>query len=103
MPADSNPELSSLRRQLFFQLVALVVVAGCLTGYLYRHASVEGKQIAKSEKFITAYQLQQTNISNVLNGLIAYGQKHPDFSNVVLKKYGLGIAAGNPGAAAAAK
>jgi hypothetical protein len=101
MPADSNPEMSSLRRQLFFQLVALVVVAGSLTVYLYRQASMEGKQIAQAQKIIASYQLQQTNIVNVLNELVAYGQKHPDFSTVVLKKYGLVSAASNPGAAAA--
>lgn len=100
MPADSNPELSPLRRQLFFQLVALVVVAGSLTVYLYRQASMEGKQIAQAQKIIASYQLQQTNIINVLNELVAYGQKHPDFSSAVLKKYGLASAAGNPGAPA---
>jgi len=103
MPADSNSELSSLRRQLFFQLVALVVVTGSLTVYLYRQASMEGKQIAQAQKIIASYQLQQTNIINVLNELVAYGQKHPDFSTVVLKKHGLVSAAGNPGATAASK
>jgi hypothetical protein len=103
MSADSNPEFSSLRRQLFFQLVALVVVAGSLTVYLYRQASMEGKQIAQAQKIIASYQLQQTNVINVLNALVAYGQKHPDFSTAVLKKYGLVSAAGNPGAAPAAK
>ena len=103
MPADSNPELISLRRQLFFQLFALVVVAASLTVYLYRQASIEGKQIAQAQKIIASYKQQEPNVINVLNQLVAYGQKHPDFNTVVLKKYGLGSAASNSVPAAPSK
>ena len=103
MPADSNSELISLRRQIFFQLVALVVVSASLTVYLYRQASVQGKQIAQAEKIIDSYNQQATNVVNVLNELVAYGQKHPDFNTAILKKYGLGPAAGNSAPAAASK
>ena len=103
MPADSNSELISLRRQLFFQLVALVVVAASLTVFLYRQASIEGKQIAQAQKIIAAYKLQEPNVIKVLNQLVAYGQKHPDFNTAVLKKYGLGSTGGSSVPAAASK
>jgi hypothetical protein len=97
MSSDSNPEISALRSQLFIQLVALVVVAGCLTVYLYRQASIEGKQLAQAKRVIANYQLQEPNIINVLNQLVAYGQKHPDFAQTVLKKYGIAPEIGKTG------
>jgi len=89
MPADSHSELSSLRTQIFIQLVALVILAGCLTAYLYRQASMEGKKITQAIRVINSYKQQEPAVINVLNELVAYGQKHPDFSRAVLKKYGL--------------
>jgi hypothetical protein len=90
MPSDSPSEISSLRTQMFIQLVALVIVALCLTAYLYRQASLEGKQITQSLRIINGYKQQEPKIIEVLNQLVAYGQKHPDFSRAVLKKYGVG-------------
>jgi hypothetical protein len=97
MSSDSNPEISALRSQLFIQLVALVVVAGCLTVYLYRQASIEGKQLAQAKRVIANYQLQEPNLINVINQLVAYGQKHPDFAQSVLKKYGIAPAVSKAG------
>ncbi len=90
MPTDSNSEMSSLRTQMFIQLIALLVIALCLTAYLYRQASLEGKQITQSLRIINGYKKQEPKIIDVLNQLVAYGQKHPDFSQAVLKKYGGG-------------
>jgi hypothetical protein len=89
MPADSPSEISSLRTQVFIQQVALVVAVGCLTALLYRQASLEGKQISQSLRVIAGYKQDQNTIIDILNQLVAYGQKHPDFSNAVLKKYGV--------------
>lgn len=90
MSTENNPELSALRTQVFAMLVALVVLAMCLTVYLYRQASMEGKQLAQAGKVIAAYNQQQPAIINLLNELVAYGQTHPDFTRTVLRKYGLG-------------
>ena len=90
MPADSHSEISSLRTQMLVQLVALVILAVCLTAYLYRQASWEGKQITQSLRVINAYKRQEPKVIEVLNQLVAYGQKHPEFSRAVLKKYGVG-------------
>jgi hypothetical protein len=99
MSSDSNSEISALRSQLFIQLVALVVVAGCLTVYLYRQASIEGKQLAQAKRVIANYQLQEPNLINVINQLVAYGQKHPEFAQTVLKKYGIAPQIGKTGSA----
>jgi hypothetical protein len=103
MSSDSNSEISALRSQLFIQLVALVVVAGCLTVYLYRQASIEGKQLAQAKRVIANYQLEEPNLINVLNQLVVYGQKHPDFAQTVLKKYGIASTTGKIGSAPGSK
>jgi hypothetical protein len=89
MSADSHPEISSLRTQVFIQQVALVVAVGCLAALLYRQASLEGKQINQSLRIIAGYKQHEPVIIDILNQLVAYGQKHPEFSNAVLKKYGV--------------
>ncbi len=89
MPADSHPEISALRTQVFIQQVALVIAVGCLTAFLYRQASSEGKQITQSIRIVAGYKQQEPKIVDLLNQLVAYGQKHPDFSKAVLKKYGV--------------
>ncbi|HEY4415426.1 MAG TPA: hypothetical protein VGO57_07015 [Verrucomicrobiae bacterium] len=100
MSPDSNPEISALRKQVFIQLIALVVIAGTLTGYLYRQASAVGKQITQAQQIITAYQQNQPTFNNFINELVAYGEKHPDFTQQVLKKWGIapipGVPAGSP-------
>jgi len=90
MPADSHSEISALRSQMFIQLIALVMVALCLTAYLYRQASLQGKQITQSLRVINGYKRQEPKIVDLLNQLVAYSQKHPEFSRAVLKKYGVG-------------
>jgi hypothetical protein len=103
MLPDSNSEIASLRRQIFLQLLALVVLAGSVTVYLYRQASIEGKQLTQAKRVIAGYEAQEPNFINVLNELVAYGQSHPDFSKTVLKKYGIATSPINPGAATTSK
>jgi flagellar basal body-associated protein FliL len=89
MSTDSDSEVSALRSQIFIQLVALIVVTGTLTVYLYRQASTAGKQIAEAQRVTTVFEQAKPNIVNFINALAAYGQKNPDFSQQVLKKYGI--------------
>ena len=100
MNLDPNSEISVLRKQVFIQLIALVVIAGTLTGYLYRQASAAGKQITQAQQIINIYQQSQPIYNDFVNGLVAYGEKHPDFAQQVLKKYGIapipGVPAGSP-------
>ena len=85
---SANPEISALRCQVFIQLVALVIISGTLMVYLYRQASMSGKQIAQAQQVIKAYKQAGPTITTFANQLAAYGEKHPDFAQQVLKKYG---------------
>jgi hypothetical protein len=89
MSIDSNSEISALRNQLFIQLIALVLVTGTLTVYLYRQASMEGKALAQAKQVVDGYRQAEPNMVNIINGLVAYGQRHPDYAQQVLKKYGI--------------
>jgi hypothetical protein len=100
MNADSNSEISALRNQVFILLVALIVVSGTLTVYLYRQASIAGKDIHASSQLITNVNQSQPMIVSFANQLAAYGKTHPDIVPL-LAKYGIGPN-GIPAAAPAA-
>jgi len=89
MITDSNSEISGLRSQLFIQLVALVLVAGTLMVYLYRESSIEGKQLEQDQLILNNYNQLEPKITVFVGQLAAYGERHPDFAQTVLKKYGI--------------
>jgi hypothetical protein len=92
MSLDSDSEISALKRQMFTLLVALVVVSGTLTVYLYRQASITGRDIdaikPQAQQLIGAFNQNQKLMIDFVNALVAYGQAHPDFRPVLLK-YGI--------------
>ncbi len=102
---DSNSEIASLKSQLFAQLVALVVVSGTLTVFLYRQASVAGKDLEtvkpQAQQLINAFNQNQGAVMNFVNEVVAYGEKHPEFKPV-LTKYGIAPVPGVPAGTAAA-
>jgi hypothetical protein len=87
---DMNTEIAALKNQAFALLVALVVVTGSFTVYLYRQDSMLGKQC---NQINTAMGQTRGAINNFVYQLVTYGQKHPEFVPL-LKKYGI---APNPG------
>jgi hypothetical protein len=99
MSDDIQSEISALKRQVFTLLVALVVVSGTLTVYLYREASVTGKDIAaikpQAQQLIGAFNQNQSLMIGFVNQLVAYGQTHPDFRPVLMKN-GIGPQPGAP-------
>lgn len=92
MNPDSNSEISALKRQVFTLLVALIVVSGTVTVYLYRQASITGRDIdairPQAQQIIGAFNQNQSLMVGFINQLVAYGQTHPDF-RPVLMKYGV--------------
>jgi len=94
MITDTNSEIAGLKRQVFSLLLALIVVSGTLTVYLYRQASVAGKDIdairPQAQQIIGAFNQNQALMINFVNQLVAYGQTHPDFRPVLLK-YGINL------------
>jgi hypothetical protein len=100
MTNDQLDELSALRNQVFTLLIALIVISGTLTVYLYRQASIAGKDKLQAEQLqdmINKNEGQrQTAVGNFITQLVAYGQKNPDFAKQVLAKYGIAPVAGIP-------
>ena len=92
MNLDPDSEIAALKRQMFTLLVALSVVSGTLTVYLYRQASVTGKDLdairPQAMQIIGAFNKNQKLIVQFVNALGVYGQTHPDF-RPVLAKYGM--------------
>jgi hypothetical protein len=92
MSLDFNSEISALKNQVFTLLLALIVVSGTLTIYLYRDASLKGKDIEairpQAQQLIGAFNQNQKLMIDFVNALVAYGQTHPDFQPV-LRKYGI--------------
>jgi hypothetical protein len=89
---DLMDQMVALRHQVFTLLLALVVVSGTLTVFLYRQASLAGKDIAAVKPQVTqmleAFKRDQQGMENFVKQLTAYGVTHPDFQPI-LKKYGL--------------
>ncbi|HEY5346310.1 MAG TPA: hypothetical protein VIK62_08200 [Verrucomicrobiae bacterium] len=98
---DSNSEICALKRQVFTLLVALVVVSGTLTVYLYRQASITGKDLNASSQLIANVNQNEGIIVTFANQLAVYAQTHPDI-RPILTKYGV-PSTGIPTAAAQKK
>ena len=102
-PENTNEEINALKNQVFSLLIALIVISGTLTVTLFRQTSMASKEIAQGEQMEHNLQLVQANMNNFVNKLVAYGEKHPEFTSAVLKKYGIapvpGVPAGSPAGA----
>ena len=89
---DLTDKIVALRHQVFTLLLALVVVSGTLTVYLYRQASLMKKDInsvkPEATQIIRAFNQSRTGMENFVNQLKAYGTTHPEFQPI-LKKYGI--------------
>jgi hypothetical protein len=85
-------EIVALRHQVFSLLLALVVVSGTLSVYLYRQASTTGKDIAaikpQAIKIIQEFTQNRASMESFVKQLSVYGGTHPDFQPI-LKKYGI--------------
>jgi len=89
---DLMDQMVALRHQVFTLLLALVVVSGTLTVFLYRQASLTGRDIAsikpQATAVIDAFKHDQALMESFVKQVSAYGVTHPDFQPI-LKKYGL--------------
>lgn len=94
-PENNNSELTALKNQVFTLLIALIVVSGTLTVYLYRQVSLAGKDIAAGQQLTSVLNQNEAAVQTFVTRLVAYGQKHPEFVPV-LKKYGIAPVPGVP-------
>ncbi|HEY1490458.1 MAG TPA: hypothetical protein VGF90_05405 [Verrucomicrobiae bacterium] len=90
---DFSQQIDALRRQTFTLLLALIIVSGTLTVFLYRQASLTRRDIAaikpQATQVIQSFNQNRPLIQNFVQQLVAYGQAHPDFQQTVLRKYGI--------------
>ena len=88
MNPDADSQIAALKTQMFTLLLALIVVSGTVTVYLYRQASLTGKDLNASNQLIANVQHNQDLIIPFANQLAGYAQTHPDF-RPILAKYGI--------------
>ena len=86
--AGPSPEIAALKNQVFTLLMALIVVSGTLTIFLYRQSSLAGSDLAQAKQLNVVVTQNENALMNFINSLVAYGEKHPDFLPI-LKKYGI--------------
>lgn len=95
-PTELSDQIAALRRQTFTLLLALIIVSGTLTVFLYRQASLTRSDIKaikpQATQIIQAFTQNGPNIQNFVKDLAAFGATHPDFQPI-LKKYGIAPAA----------
>jgi len=97
-PAPASSEIADLRNQVYILLVALFVISGTVTVYMFDQARTVRKELSSAQQVITAYKQNEKTIQDFVNNLGVYGQTHPDFAQI-LGKYGL--VPNKPGAAPA--
>jgi hypothetical protein len=89
---ELSDQIDTLRRQTLTLLLALIVVSGTLTVYLYRQASVARNDIKaikpQAAQLIQAYNQNLPLIQSFVKEIVDYGAMHPDFQPI-LKKYQL--------------
>ncbi|MGB8167535.1 MAG: hypothetical protein WCF18_08585 [Chthoniobacteraceae bacterium] len=108
MITDTNSEIEALKRQVFSLLLALIVVSGTVTTYLFYQSSAAGNELnnirPQATQIINAFNQNQALMNSFISQLVEYGKAHPDFRPVLLK-YGIvptGTAPMAPAAAAPA-
>ncbi len=84
-----SDQVAALQRQVFALLLALVVVSGTLTVYLYRQASIIGKDVASEKQLIVTVNQGEATMISLANQLAVYAKAHPEIAPL-LTKYGIG-------------
>jgi len=92
MNSEVPDQIAALQRQVFTLLLALIVVSGTLTVYLFQQATIARHDIAglkpQATKVIDTYNQNRAEIQSFVQQLAAFGKTHPDFQPI-LKKYGI--------------
>ncbi len=65
-----HAEIAALKNQIFTLLVALIVVSGTLTVYLYRQASMAGKDIGARPAVDRRFESERSRRANFVNRLV---------------------------------
>jgi hypothetical protein len=91
--AEISEQICALQRQVFTLLLVLVVVSGTLVSFLYYQSRQLGKSLGNFRQqagpIAQAYNQNFPVIQSFVKEIAAYGATHPDFQQLVLKKYGI--------------
>lgn len=89
-PVELTDQIAALRRQATTLLLALIVVSGTLTVYLWYQSRITGKEvdILRPQAMQIVQMFNQRSL--IAEKLVVYGQAHPDFQPI-LKKYGISL------------
>jgi hypothetical protein len=91
-PAELTDQIAALHRQVATLLLALIVVSGTLTVYLWYQSHIMGKEVdavrPQAMKIVQMFNARSPVVEKLVPQLITYGQTHPDFQPI-LKNYGI--------------
>lgn len=97
IPENNSPDglaaqVASLQRQVCVLLLALIVVSGTVTVYLWYQSRTSGRELQaikpQATQVIQAFNQDRPGMEKFVGQLVAYGQTHPDF-RPILQKYGI--------------
>lgn len=92
-PTNSDTDrIAALERQISTLLLALVILSGTFTVYLYRQLSIVSSDLQMLKpgamQLIEAVKREKPGMDQFVLKLVEYGKTHPDFKPIV-DKYGL--------------
>jgi hypothetical protein len=89
---DLSDPVASLRRQITFLILALIVIGATLTVYMWYQSRLTGRAIGALQpqaiQMTKVFEQNRPNMEKLVRQLIVYGQSHPEFQPI-LKKYGI--------------
>lgn len=85
--SNSGSEVATLRNQVFTLFLALIVVSGTVTTYMFYQSRQLGKQLALVEQSLENLKKNEASIDAFVGQLVEYGKRDPNFQQQVLKKY----------------
>jgi hypothetical protein len=102
-PADWQEQRARLERQLSFLLVALFIVSGTLTVFLWRQVRYAKRDLETlrpvAAQLIQEFNQKKPEVDAFIGRLFEYGRAHPDFAPII-NKYNITPITGAPPASA---
>lgn len=85
-----SAQCAALQRQVFTLLLALFIVSGTLTTFLWRQARYAQKDLATvkapAAQLVQIFNQEKPGMDKFVGQLVEYGKSHPDFVPI-LNKY----------------
>jgi hypothetical protein len=102
---DVQQQCACLQRQITTLLLALIIVSGTLTVFLWRQKAYARRDLEAMQQpaaqIIQDFNQNQATMKGFVDKIAEYGRTHPDFMPI-LTKYRIPVPTGAPPAAATA-